>query len=307
MLVSANHPNYPYNKPPYGGYDPYRSKPVYPSYPPRVYEPAYPTYQHNDEIYPEEEPSNYEFQYGVKDAYTGQDFKHTEKHNGDKTSGSYAVALPDGRTQVVTYTADDANGFVAEVVYEGEAQKSDYPVPQYPAPHYPPTPYKKPVEHLVPRYQPIPIHHDAERFEGPIFRPPAPVTVAPEVTEAANIETTEAPVDEIAITDVAEDLTESPSTELPTTEAIEEQVAEEVTTKVPSKALQAPYKAPYKVPYHIPHYKKPGPYRAPYPSYRPPHATRYTSYHDRYRAAYPPKPRLAYPPYKRPEYPPRRY
>ena len=39
-------------------------------------------------------------------------------------SGSYSVALPDGRTQHVKYTADHYNGYVAEVSYEG--------VPVYP-------------------------------------------------------------------------------------------------------------------------------------------------------------------------------
>ena len=59
---------------------------------------------------------------------------------GKTVTGSYQVALPDGRTQTVTYTADHYNGFVADVVYEGEAH---YPEdkPYHPAPAYKPAPY----------------------------------------------------------------------------------------------------------------------------------------------------------------------
>merc|ERR1712106_480553 len=35
--------------------------------------------------------------------------------------GEYRVELPDGRVQIVTYHADDINGFVADVKYEGTA------------------------------------------------------------------------------------------------------------------------------------------------------------------------------------------
>ena len=48
--------------------------------------------------------------------------------------------LPDGRVQIVTYTADQ-NGYVADVKYEGTAQYPEYKPPAYapaPAPAYKP-------------------------------------------------------------------------------------------------------------------------------------------------------------------------
>ena len=50
--------------------------------------------------------------------------------------GTYVIALPDGRIQTTTYTADPVNGYVAEVSYQGE--------PVYPVA---PKPYK-PVSHV---------------------------------------------------------------------------------------------------------------------------------------------------------------
>ena len=68
----------------------------------------------------------YSFTYGVRDPRSGADFEQNEERSGHVTRGSYKVALPDGRTQIVTYTADDVHGFKAEVTYEGEAT---YPKP----------------------------------------------------------------------------------------------------------------------------------------------------------------------------------
>ncbi|CAL4085961.1 unnamed protein product, partial [Meganyctiphanes norvegica] len=64
----------------------------------------------------------FEFAYAVRDEYKGVDFARDESSDGHVTSGSYRVALPDGRTQIVTFTADHENGYNAEVTYEGEAQ-----------------------------------------------------------------------------------------------------------------------------------------------------------------------------------------
>merc|ERR1712106_492291 len=68
------------------------------------------------------EPALYAFQYGVNDDYSGNNFQQTEQRDGYATSGSYTVALPDGRIQTVKYT-DNGDGIIQDVTYEG--------VPQY--------------------------------------------------------------------------------------------------------------------------------------------------------------------------------
>ena len=47
----------------------------------------------------------FDFQYSVKDAPTANDYNHKAVSDGDVTRGEYRVAMPDGRTQVVRYTA----------------------------------------------------------------------------------------------------------------------------------------------------------------------------------------------------------
>ena len=64
----------------------------------------------------------------------------SEAADGKAVTGSYSVALPDGRVQTVTYTADHYNGYVADVKYEG--------TPVYPEakPYHPaPAPAYKPA------------------------------------------------------------------------------------------------------------------------------------------------------------------
>merc|ERR1712121_199618 len=82
----------------------------------------------------------YDYAYAVKDDYSGVDHSKSETSDGNEVIGEYRVVLPDGRTQIVTYTADHYKGFVAEVTYEGEAQYPE-PAPYKPAPSYgPPAP-----------------------------------------------------------------------------------------------------------------------------------------------------------------------
>ncbi|XP_046400460.1 pro-resilin-like [Ischnura elegans] len=70
-------------------------------------------------------PQPYEYSYAVKDAYTGNDYSHSESGDGSgSVRGEYRVLLPDGRTQIVTYTATDQTGFNAQVTYQGEARPS---------------------------------------------------------------------------------------------------------------------------------------------------------------------------------------
>ncbi|XP_045106758.1 cuticle protein 21-like [Portunus trituberculatus] len=95
-----------------------------------------------------EAPPKYDYNYAVKDEYSGNDFGAQEARDGYDTQGSYYVQLPDGRLQKVTYTVNGDSGFVADVIYEGEAQ---YPQESYapaPKPSYGPAP--------APSYKPAP-------------------------------------------------------------------------------------------------------------------------------------------------------
>merc|ERR1712083_1207176 len=64
----------------------------------------------------------YTFEYAVADDYSKAAFNAAESSTGDGNAvGSYSVALPDGRTQHVSYTSNGYDGYVAEVTYEGTA------------------------------------------------------------------------------------------------------------------------------------------------------------------------------------------
>jgi len=75
-------------------------------------------------------PKPYTFAYGVEDPHYGPNFQQQEKSDGNTVQGSYTVDLPDGRRQIVSYSADHDTGFHANVEYKGKAQypgKPDHP------------------------------------------------------------------------------------------------------------------------------------------------------------------------------------
>merc|ERR1711881_648442 len=81
----------------------------------------------------EEVPEPYTYSYGVADADTNSNFNKAETADANGVvGGSYSISLPDGRTQTVTYTADEVNGFVADVSYSGEAVYPPAPAGGYP-------------------------------------------------------------------------------------------------------------------------------------------------------------------------------
>merc|ERR1711936_439684 len=100
----------------------------------------------------------YNFQYGVSDSYSGAAFSHSEDRNNYDTKGEYRVNLPDGRVQIVTYSAGP-DGYVADVKYEGEAAYPEYKPAAHPAPAYKP--------HPAPAYKPKPRYSFAVVTEAP--------------------------------------------------------------------------------------------------------------------------------------------
>merc|ERR1712001_65751 len=115
------------------------------------------------EAYPDIAP-NYNYQFGVNDKeYSGAVFSHQENRADYNTQGEYRVNLPDGRVQIVSYTAGP-EGYVADVTYEGEAVYAD--VPAYkPAP----APYKPAP---APTYKPAPAPAPVVKVAAPVY--PAP-------------------------------------------------------------------------------------------------------------------------------------
>merc|ERR1711892_1027413 len=81
------------------------------------------------------EPPVYNYQYGVSDDYSGASFQQSETRDGYATSGSFTVALPDGRIQTVKYT-DNGDGIIQDVTYEGVPQYGPAVVAHAPVAHH---------------------------------------------------------------------------------------------------------------------------------------------------------------------------
>merc|ERR1739838_569301 len=65
-------------------------------------------------------PEPYGYQYGVEDAETNNSFQKSESADtSGAVTGSYVIALPDGRIQTTKYSADPVLGYRAVVTYQG--------------------------------------------------------------------------------------------------------------------------------------------------------------------------------------------
>ncbi|XP_040579495.1 uncharacterized protein [Lepeophtheirus salmonis] len=129
---------------------------------PTSYQPPSGSYRSNryEESPQDYSPQPYAFNYGVSDDYSGANFKAEESADGKAVSGSYQVALPDGRIQTVRYTVDGYNGFVADVQYEG--------TPVYPK-YEPKNNYKT----SPPSYRTQPIYNPPSQSSPPQYNPPS--------------------------------------------------------------------------------------------------------------------------------------
>merc|ERR1712088_425721 len=132
-------------------------------------------------------PPVYNYNYAVKDDYSGSIFTAAEERDNYNAAGSYSVNLPDGRIQIVSYSVSGPDGgYIADVKYEGVASYAPVAAKPYvpaPAPVYKPAPkpvykpapvpvYKPaPVPAIVPAYKPV-----APKPVSPVYKPaPAPV------------------------------------------------------------------------------------------------------------------------------------
>ncbi|XP_036336778.1 cuticle protein 7-like [Rhagoletis pomonella] len=78
-------------------------------------------YDHHEEHHEPHHYPKYSFDYGVKDAHTGDHKSQWEHRDGDHVKGGYTLDEADGTKRVVEYTADGHSGFNAVVKRIGHA------------------------------------------------------------------------------------------------------------------------------------------------------------------------------------------
>merc|ERR1712055_1213599 len=116
-----------------------------------------PVVAHAAEVYADE-VLPYSYNYAVADDYSSSNFNAAESSDGAGTAeGSYSVALPDGRIQHVNYHANDYDGYVAEVTYDGQAAYPDAPVG-----------YAAPLVHAAPVFHAAPLVHRPVVHAAPV-------------------------------------------------------------------------------------------------------------------------------------------
>ncbi|XP_057368815.1 uncharacterized protein LOC130689890 [Daphnia carinata] len=178
-----------------------------------------------DEYQPESKAYGmpYNFGYSVYHPPSYNDYGHQETSDGKRVDGEYRVALPDGRTQIVTYYVEGDSGFQAKVRYEPtvngpppstpyegpephhEARRPAYaPVHEPRRPHYPP-----PYEPQRPLYSPP--QESLYRPKEPEY-PPAHLHKKPFYVETPT-ESSEVPVDEEEPSTVSPPVIEEPKSE----------------------------------------------------------------------------------------------
>merc|ERR1712170_321247 len=184
-----------------------------------VYAPA-PAYAPVEPTYPDEAPV-YQYTYAVKDDYSFSNFNAHEERDGYNTAGAYQVALPDGRTQTVTYTATK-DGYIADVKYDGEAKYPEY-IPTAPVYKAAPAPVVKaaPVYHAAPVVKAAPVYHAA-----PAYTPaPAPAVYKSKIAAPAAAPAEPAVEAPVEAAEPAEEPAAAPAAE----EAAEVEVADETS------------------------------------------------------------------------------
>ncbi|XP_055623346.1 uncharacterized protein LOC129766773 [Toxorhynchites rutilus septentrionalis] len=110
-----------------------------------VFVTALPTKDQNHDAKPTERIPKYHFEYGVKDANTGDHKVHWEKRNGNHVEGSYTVEEADGGRRIVNYQTDEKGAMQIQVTkvaghavvpkpkpLQEQVAGRDYGKPEYP-------------------------------------------------------------------------------------------------------------------------------------------------------------------------------